>query len=76
MQPIVELKNIGLNYHSPSGETNALTHINFQVSKGEFICIVGPSGCGNAQLQQSLALRSAIGGRKKQSFLMVYVFFH
>lgn len=48
MLPIVELKNISLSYHSLAGETLAIDNLSFSVSKGEFISIVGPSGCGNA----------------------------
>lgn len=49
MLPIVELKNINLSYHSPTGETKAIENLSFTVNKGEFISIVGPSGCGKGQ---------------------------
>ena len=49
MLPILELKDIRLSYHSISEErTLAIDDISFDVKKGEFITIVGPSGCGNA----------------------------
>ena len=48
MEKLLELKSVGYSYHSMQGETPALTNINFTVYKGEFIAIVGPSGCGNA----------------------------
>ena len=57
MEKLLELKSVGYSYHSIQGETPALTNINFTVYKGEFIAIVGPSGCGNAMCglrQQSL----------------------
>lgn len=47
MKPLLELKHVTFSYHSKSGETNALSDLSFQVEKGEFIAIVGPSGCGN-----------------------------
>jgi len=50
MQPLLELKNIGLAYHSMNGETLALSNISFSVEDGEFIAIVGPSGCGKSTL--------------------------
>ncbi len=55
MLPIVELKNIGLSYHSPSGETNAIDDLSFSVNKEEFISIVGPSGCGKSTLLSLIA---------------------
>ena len=44
MRPIVSLDNVSLRYHSVSGETPAVSHLNLEVLPGEFICIVGPSG--------------------------------
>ena len=49
MKPTVEAKNLCFNYHSLDGETEALKDLSFTVEKGEFISIVGPSGCGNAR---------------------------
>lgn len=50
MNPLLEVKDISLSYHSLSGETNALSHISFCVFPGEFVAIVGPSGCGKSTL--------------------------
>lgn len=61
MLPIVELKNINLSYHSPSGETSAIRDLSFSVEKGEFISIVGPSGCGKS------TMLSLISGLLKQT---------
>ena len=46
LKPIVEAENVCFNYHSLDGETEALKDISCSVEKGEFISIVGPSGCG------------------------------
>ncbi|MEA4974080.1 hypothetical protein SDC9_82477 [bioreactor metagenome] len=48
MKPTVEVKNICFNYHSLYGEIEAIQDLSFTVEKGEFVSIVGPSGCGNA----------------------------
>lgn len=50
MQPILELKNISLSYHSMQSALPALSDINFAVYPGEFAAIVGPSGCGKSTL--------------------------
>ncbi len=48
MQPLLKLTDVNFSYHSPGGETSALSRISFQVEEGEFLAIIGPSGCGNA----------------------------
>ncbi len=48
MNPLLELHDVSYAYHSKSGETYALSDISFQVFPGEFIAVIGPSGCGNA----------------------------
>ena len=50
MNPILELKDICMSYHSMEGEIPALSHISFIVEKGEFVALVGPSGCGKSTL--------------------------
>lgn len=47
MTPLLELNHVSYAYHTRGGETIALTDISFQVQRGEFIAVVGPSGCGN-----------------------------
>lgn len=50
MNPLLEVRDICLSYHSISGETTALSHISFDLMPGEFLAIVGPSGCGKSTL--------------------------
>ncbi len=51
MEPLLELRDIHYAYHCINGETQALSNISFSVNDGEFIAVVGPSGCGNAMCQ-------------------------
>lgn len=55
MKPILELKNINYSYHTPDGETPALSDISFSLSSGEFTAVVGPSGCGKSTLLSLIA---------------------
>ena len=50
MLPTLYLQNVGLNYHSKTGETNAIDKVSFCVNKGEFVGLIGPSGCGKTTL--------------------------
>lgn len=45
MEEILEIKNIGKKYQHKNGEIVAIKDINFKVKPGEFISIIGPSGC-------------------------------
>ena len=45
MDEILEIKNVGKKYQHKNGETIAIKDINFKVRSGEFISIIGPSGC-------------------------------
>ncbi len=50
MEKLMDISHVGYSYHTMQGETPALTNINFTVHKGDFLAIVGPSGCGNAMV--------------------------
>lgn len=47
---LVELKNVGLNYHTITGEVVALQGVNLKIYDQEFVSIVGQSGCGKSTL--------------------------
>lgn len=49
----IELSRI---FSSDEIETTALKNINFEVKKGEFVAIIGPSGCGTSTLLNILGL--------------------
>ena len=55
MQTLLELKDVGLSYHTLDGEIPALSHISFTVAEGEFVALVGPSGCGKSTLLNLIA---------------------
>ena len=50
MEPLIHLSHVSFSYHTPGGETLALSDIDFSVYPEEFLAIVGPSGCGKSTL--------------------------
>lgn len=52
---ILRLEKISLNYHTKSGETQAIKDLSFYVTKGEFVSIIGPSGCGKTTILSMIA---------------------
>lgn len=48
MQPVLDFQNVSFCY--PNGKTPALSDIDFKLSKGEFLGIIGPSGAGKTTL--------------------------
>ena len=50
MEKLMDICHVGYSYHTMQGETPALSNINFTVHKGDFLAVVGPSGCGNAMV--------------------------
>ena len=43
---LLQVEDVGQIYQAENGEVIAFEHISFSVEQGEFISIVGPSGCG------------------------------
>ncbi len=63
---LLELEKISLTYHSPAGETLAISDVTFNVNEREFVSIVGPSGCGKTTLLAIIAgLRKPSSGSVK-----------
>jgi NitT/TauT family transport system ATP-binding protein len=51
----LEILNLSKTYFSERGEIKALEDINLEVKEGEFLCIVGPTGCGKTTLLRLIA---------------------
>ena len=49
-QPIIQVKNVTKNFHVGDRPVTILKDVSFEVEKGEFVSIVGPSGNGKSTL--------------------------
>ncbi|HLS97726.1 MAG TPA: hypothetical protein VK018_03290, partial [Porticoccaceae bacterium] len=43
---VLEVKGLNKTYESAQGPVTALRDINFKTHRREFVCVIGPSGCG------------------------------
>ncbi len=50
MKNIVEIENLSKTYHSINGEVLSIDNISLNVYEGEFISILGSSGCGKSTI--------------------------
>ncbi len=54
MKPLLEIKNLSLDFIAESGTTTALKEISFSVNKGEVVALVGESGSGKSVTSLSI----------------------
>ncbi len=61
--PVVSAKNLSLTFETNDGPVHALSDINLDVDKGEFVSFIGPSGCGKTTFLRVIAdLETPTGG--------------
>ena len=48
---MIRLQNVSKTYQTDKVQTLALKDIDLHVEKAEFVCIMGPSGCGIITVQ-------------------------
>lgn len=51
----LELAQVGIDFPTPKGPFTALTDVNLKIDKGEFVSLIGHSGCGKSTVLNIIA---------------------
>lgn len=64
MKALLELTQVGIDFKSAKGTFTALQDVNLKISKGEYVSLIGHSGCGKSTVLNIVAglLRASRGG--------------
>src|SRR6476660_3549056 len=63
MSDYVELSNLTKIYPTPKGPAVIVKDFNLRIKKGEFVCLIGHSGCGKSTVLSMVAgLSESTGG--------------
>jgi bicarbonate transport system ATP-binding protein len=49
-KPYLRIENVSKTYSTPTGDYPVLREINLNIDEGEFVCLIGHSGCGKTTL--------------------------
>lgn len=62
--PVIDAQNVDLTFETNDGPVHALSDVNLQINKGDFVSFIGPSGCGKTTFLRCIAgLETPTGGR-------------
>ena len=64
MKALLELSNVGMQFDTPKGSFEALKDVNLKIADGEFVSLIGHSGCGKSTVLNIVAglLQATDGG--------------
>ncbi len=62
MSEYVELSNLTKTYATPKGPAVIVKDFNLHIARGEFVCLIGHSGCGKSTVLSMLAGLNEISG--------------
>lgn len=61
--PVVQAQDLSLTFQTNDGPVHALSDVNLDIGKGEFVSFIGPSGCGKTTFLRVVAdLEEPTGG--------------
>lgn len=55
MDAFLEISNVDMDFPTPSGPFKALNNINLKMAQGEFVSLIGHSGCGKSTVLNIIA---------------------
>ena len=62
-EPVISAKHLSLTFQTGDGPVHALSDVELDIGKGEFVSFIGPSGCGKTTFLRCIAgLESPTGG--------------
>jgi putative ABC transport system ATP-binding protein len=56
LPPVIKLNNVTKVFATDEVETHALSGVQVEIARGEYVSIAGPSGCGKSTLLSILGL--------------------
>lgn len=63
-KPVIDAQNVDLTFETNDGPVHALSDVNLQINKGDFVSFIGPSGCGKTTFLRCVAgLETPTGGQ-------------
>jgi nitrate/nitrite transport system ATP-binding protein len=64
MKTLLELTQVGIEFKTPKGPFKALDNVNLKIAEGEFVSLIGHSGCGKSTVLNIVAglLQATTGG--------------
>ena len=62
LQPLVSLRRVSKVFSSGEVETHALTNVDLDIHRGEYLSVAGPSGCGKSTLLSLIGLLDTASG--------------
>ena len=61
--PVVQARSLSLTFETNDGPVHALSNVDLDIGKGEFVSFIGPSGCGKTTFLRVVAdLEEPTGG--------------
>lgn len=62
-KPVISAKSLDLTFQTNDGPVHALSGVDLDIGKGEFVSFIGPSGCGKTTFLRCIAaLETPTGG--------------